>query len=110
MHEELIERLETGDIHDVQLRLAARAGLSDEPPSDCLELKACRAISELQSSIEALAAENARVTERLQAIIDWADLALANPAEFDSHGVKNLAGPVFDEARAALTQQGDRGE
>lgn len=40
--------------------------------------------------------------ERLQAIIDWADMALANKAEFDKHGVRNLDGPVFDEARAAL--------
>lgn len=42
--------------------------------------------------------------ERLQAIIDWADLALSNPAEFDSHGVRNLDGPVFDEARAAVAR------
>lgn len=44
--------------------------------------------------------------ERLQAIIDWADFALADPAEFDGHGVRNLAGPVFDEARALLTELG----
>jgi hypothetical protein len=42
------------------------------------------------------------VVESLQAIIDWADLALNNPTEFDSHGVRNLDGPVFDEARTAL--------
>lgn len=41
-------------------------------------------------------------TERLQAIVDWADLALSRPEEFDSHGVKNLDGPVFDDARAYL--------
>lgn len=46
--------------------------------------------------------------ERLQAIVDWADLALANPAEFDGHGVRNLDGPVFDEARALLATLGDR--
>ncbi|KQY37043.1 hypothetical protein [Rhizobium sp. Root483D2] len=40
--------------------------------------------------------------ERLQAIIDWADLAMKNRAEFDSHGVRNLDGPVFDAAREAL--------
>lgn len=40
--------------------------------------------------------------ERLQAIIDWADLALKNRAEFDSHGVSNLDGPIFDAAREAL--------
>jgi hypothetical protein len=40
--------------------------------------------------------------ERLQAIIDWADLVMKNRAEFDSHGVRNLCGPVFDVAREAL--------
>ena len=40
--------------------------------------------------------------ERLQAIIDWADLAMKNADEFDSHGVRNLDGPVFDAAREAL--------
>jgi hypothetical protein len=44
-----------------------------------------------------------KYVERLQAIIDWADLALANPTEFNAHGVKNLTGPVFDAARAALS-------
>lgn len=42
--------------------------------------------------------------ERLQAIIDWADIALKNRAEFDSHGVRNLDGPVFDAAREALAK------
>lgn len=42
--------------------------------------------------------------ERLQAIIDWADLALRLPGEFNSHGVRNLDGPVFDEARAAISR------
>jgi hypothetical protein len=41
--------------------------------------------------------------ERLQAVIDWADLALSMPQEFDGHGVRNLDGPVFDEARRALS-------
>lgn len=40
--------------------------------------------------------------ERLQAIIDWADLAMKNANEFNSHGVRNLDGPVFDAARDAL--------
>lgn len=40
--------------------------------------------------------------ERLKAIIDWADLAMKNRAEFDSHGVRNLDGPIFDAAREAL--------
>jgi hypothetical protein len=40
--------------------------------------------------------------ERLQAIIDWADLALLNRDVFDKHGARNLDGPVFDAARDAL--------
>lgn len=58
-----------------------------------------------QSERDALAAISdraERLFDRLQAIIDWADLALKNPQEFNSHGVRNLDGPVFDEARAAL--------
>jgi len=47
--------------------------------------------------------------ERPQTIIDWADFALANPDELDRGGVKNLSGPVFDEARAALTQHKQEG-
>lgn len=49
-----------------------------------------------------LAAQLAEMRERLQAVIDWADFATANPAEFDSHGVRNLDGPVFDAAREVL--------
>lgn len=44
------------------------------------------------------------LVERLQAIIDWADLALGNRAEFDKHGARNLDGPVFDEARRVLAK------
>jgi len=40
--------------------------------------------------------------EALQAIIDWANFALENPQAFDSHGVRNLDGPAFDRARAAI--------
>lgn len=43
--------------------------------------------------------------ERLQAIIDWADFAVSNRAEFDSHGVRNLTGPVFDAARETLAKR-----
>ncbi|HKT52903.1 MAG TPA: hypothetical protein VJP88_00510 [Caulobacteraceae bacterium] len=43
-----------------------------------------------------------QLLERLQAIIDWADLALKLPEEFNNHGVRNLDGPVFDAARAIL--------
>lgn len=42
--------------------------------------------------------------ERLQAIFDWVDFALSMPREFDSHGVRNLDGPVFDAARAAIAK------
>ena len=42
------------------------------------------------------------IREAAQGVVDWADFALANPKEFDSHGVKNLDGPAFDKLRAAL--------
>ena len=38
----------------------------------------------------------------LQGILDWADLALSKPDEFDSHGVRNLDGPAFDHAREVV--------
>ena len=41
--------------------------------------------------------------ERLQAIMDWADLAHSASHEFASHGLGLLRGPVFDEARATLS-------
>jgi hypothetical protein len=50
----------------------------------------------------ALADRAEHLQERLQAIIDWADFAMKNPGEFNDHGVRNLDGPVFDEARVAL--------
>jgi hypothetical protein len=55
-----------------------------------------------RDAILALADRAELLLERLVAIIDWADFALRHPQEFDSHGVLNLDGPVFDEARAAL--------
>lgn len=61
--------------------------------------------SRAEDAEAALTSKCARVEhleERLQAIIDWADLATKNAAEFDSHGVRNLDGPVFDAAREAL--------
>lgn len=61
--------------------------------------------NEAAAIIEAHAQQRcADLVERLQAIIDWADLALANPQITDSFGAKNLDGPVFDEARTALAQ------
>lgn len=55
-----------------------------------------------RDAMAALAERALLLAERLQAIIDWANLALSTPQEFDSHGVRNLDGPVFDEARAVL--------
>lgn len=68
------------------------------------EQAALAAIAGPDWKARALASEEqeAKLRERLQAIIDWADFALKHPEEFDSHGVRNLDGPVFDEARAAL--------
>lgn len=40
--------------------------------------------------------------DRLTEILNWADFALKNPAEFNGHGVQNLAGPAFDNARDFL--------
>ena len=42
---------------------------------------------------------------RLQAIMDWVDLAHSASYEFASHGLGLLRGPVFDEARATLSGQ-----
>ena len=55
--------------------------------------------------IEALEAENARLRDRLQAIIDWSDLAQSRPAEFSSAEARMLRGPIFDRARANLEPQ-----
>lgn len=60
-----------------------------------------------RDAMAALAARALLLFERLQAVIDWADFALLDPAEFDSHGVRNLAGPVFDEARIVLAAMSD---
>lgn len=59
-----------------------------------------------RDAMASLAERSLLLAERLQAIIDWADFALFNPQEFDCHGVRNLDGPVFDEARAVLTSLG----
>lgn len=45
--------------------------------------------------------------DRIQAIIDWCDFALANPDEFNKHGVRNLDGPVFDTARQYINEMKD---
>lgn len=54
--------------------------------------------------IERLKAEITRLTDALQGIIDWCDLALKLQDEFDSHGVRNLTGPAFDLAREVLSR------
>lgn len=56
-----------------------------------------------RDAMAALAQRALYLRERLRAIIDWADLALSMPQEFDSHGVRNLDGPVFDAAREFLS-------
>jgi hypothetical protein len=40
--------------------------------------------------------------EALEGIVDWADFAMKFPDVFNSHGVKLLTGPVFDDARELL--------
>lgn len=59
-----------------------------------------------KAEAEAQVAEDAlaEAVERLKAIINWADLAMKHPGEFDSHGVQLLNGPVFDEARALIAK------
>jgi hypothetical protein len=59
-------------------------------------------VEELARRFTAPAERAEYLFERLQAIIDWADLALRLPHQLDSHGVRNLDGPVFDAARDAL--------
>jgi hypothetical protein len=48
------------------------------------------------------------LTEALQGILDWAEFAQQHPEDFNAHGVKNLMGPAFDNAEAALAKA--RGE
>jgi hypothetical protein len=61
-------------------------------------------IRSLRDKLATLQAQITRLREAAQGVIDWADLALDNPAEFNSHGVKNLTGPAFDSLRAALSE------
>lgn len=35
-------------------------------------------------------------------LINWADLVLKNPEEFNGHGVQLMTGPFFDQARDLL--------
>lgn len=43
-----------------------------------------------------------RLTDCLQSIIDWSDLAQSRPDEFSSAEARMLRGPIFDDARTAL--------
>jgi uncharacterized protein YciW len=56
------------------------------------------------AEISALKEKLNEATERLQAIIDWADLASKHPDQFKDGGARNLTGPVFDAARAFLEE------
>lgn len=59
---------------------------------------------ELADERDRLKASNTKLTEVLQGIIDWCDFALSNAEEFNKHGARNLDGPCFDKARAALSK------
>lgn len=70
-------------------------------PADC----PTEVVTDLANEVDETRSERDAAVERLQAIIDWADLALKLPEEFNSHGVRNLDGPVFDAARAFLASR-----
>ncbi|QIG68678.1 hypothetical protein EVB67_028 [Rhizobium phage RHph_TM3_3_14B] len=74
--------------------------LRKTPRFDSMLTRAEKAEAEAQAAEDALA----EAIGRLKAIINWADLAMKNPDEFDSHGVQLLDGPVFDEARALIAR------
>ena len=71
--------------------------------SDC-QCRQC--VADRAKLIANQAAMIAQSDDRLEAILDWADLACANPKEFNRHGVKNLQGPVFDAARQYFATRG----
>ena len=82
-------------------------------------LKSSASLDEVRRRLEqveevGVSAKTSYAEQHLQALIDWSDFALRHPSQFNSHGVKNLEGPVFDEARAFLaearSQQGDERE
>jgi hypothetical protein len=51
---------------------------------------------------EEMKARISQLESAAQGVLDWADLALSQPDEFDSHGVRNLDGPAFEALRAAM--------
>lgn len=62
----------------------------------------------MNSADRAIVAAAPDMAEALQGILDWAEFAQRHPEEFNAHGVKNLMGPAFDKAVAALARA--RGE
>lgn len=71
-------------------------------PDNRKHLSPAEQISSLDSELNKAHDENAHLRERLKAIVDWCDIAMKNADEFESHGVRNLDGPIFDAARAVL--------
>lgn len=84
------DRMVEGDGTFPDFKAAYKEHFSQEP------------LASTQTLIISKSIKAARLEERLQAIIDWADIALKNPHEFNSHGVRNLSGPIFDLARLEL--------
>lgn len=73
------------------------------PPSDFGSWRAIKAMSAAIKERERTTREAADfLFHALQDVIDWADFAMKNPQEFDSHGVRNLDGPAFAKARTAI--------
>lgn len=81
--------------------VAEHGPLKGWAPADC----PTEIVTDLANEVDETRTERDAAVERLQAIIDWADLAMANRQEFDSHGVRNLDGPVFDAAREFLASR-----
>ena len=87
---ELVKRLRRADGSDLLPKVMLGAFTAEQT---CLTAA---------TTIESQAAYIERLEGALNGIIDWADFAIANPNEFTSHGVNNLEGPAFDNARAVL--------
>src|SRR5688572_2564288 len=64
-----------------------------------------RLVYDLCGEVDAKAAQIAKLTEALQGIIDWADFAMNNPGEFNSHGVRNLESPPPCETARHLLKE-----
>jgi hypothetical protein len=95
------------DNHLMIARLIVKA-VRGEPDT----MKATNIIAKHLAEREAQAVQREReaadaAVERLIAILDWADIALAHPEHFNKGGVRNLTGPVFDKARAFAATYND---